>query len=140
LIAATLCEVFDGAATRISSHSQPHHRDSHAAPAPLLPGKPYRIALKLNDIGHRFGVGNKIRIAISNAYWPIVWPSPEADILSIHCGGSALSLPVRPPNDLDGKLPDLPEAESSRPLHQTQIEPPRNTWTVHFDAMTGEQC
>jgi predicted acyl esterase len=140
LIAATLCEVFpDGAATRISfGILNLTHRDGHETPAPLLPGKPYRIALKLNDIGHRFGVGNKIRIAISNAYWPIVWPSPEADILSIHCGGSALSLPVWPPNDLDGKLSDLPEAESSRPLQQTVIEPPRNTWTVHFDAMTGE--
>ena len=140
LIAATLCEVFpDGAVTRISfGILNLTHRDSHAAPAPLLPGKPYRIALKLNDIGHRFGAGNRIRIAISNAYWPIVWPSPEANVLSIHCGGSALSLPVRPPNDLDGKLPDLPEAESSRPLQQTAIEPPRNTWTVHFDAMTGE--
>ena len=140
LIVATLCEVFpDGAATRISyGILNLTHRDGHEKPSPLVPGKPYRVALKLNDIGHRFGAGNRIRIAISNAYWPIVWPSPEANILSIHCGGSALSLPARLACDLDGKLPDLPEAESSRPLQQTMIEPPRNTWTVHFDAMTGE--
>jgi len=139
-IVATLCEVFpDGAATRISfGILNLTHRDGHETPVPLVPGKPYRIVLKLNDIGHRFGAGNRIRIAISNAYWPIVWPSREANILSIHCGGSALSLPARQPSDLDGKLPDLPEAESSKPLQQTQIEPPRNTWTVHFDAMSGE--
>ncbi len=140
LIAATLCEVFpDGAATRIAyGILNLTHRDSHEVLAPLAPGQRYRIGLKLNDIGHRFGAGNRIRIAISNAYWPIVWPSPEANILSVHCGGSALSLPVRVPSELDGELPDLAQAESAKPLQQTEIEPSRNTWMVHFDAMSGE--
>jgi uncharacterized protein len=140
LIVATLCEIFpDGAATRISyGILNLTHRDGHETPAPLVPGQPYRIVLKLNDIGHRFGAGNRLRIAISNAYWPIVWPSPEVNVLSIHCTGSKLSLPVRGTSELDSKLPELPAAESAKPLQQTAIEAPRNTWTVHFDAMTGE--
>lgn len=140
LIAATLCEVFpDGAATRLSyGILNLSHRDSHEEPTPLVPGKLYRVVLKLNDIGHRFGAGNRIRIAISNAYWPIVWPSPEVNTLSIHCGGSSLTLPARPPSEHDRLLPELPEAESAEPLRQSETEPGRNTWTVHFDAFTGE--
>jgi uncharacterized protein len=140
LVAATLCEVFpDGAATRVSyAILNLTHRDSHEALTALVPGQRYPVTLKLNDIGHRFGAGNRVRIAISNAYWPIVWPSPEANVLSIHCRGSALSLPVRGSNVLDGSLPEFAEPQSARPLDQTQIEPGRNTWTTHFDAMTGE--
>ena len=140
LIAATLCEVFpDGAAARIAyGILNLSHRDGHEALAPMVPGQRYRIALKLTDIGHRFGAGNRIRIAVSNAYWPLVWPSPEANMLSIHCAAGTLSLPVRGASDLDGKLPVLAQAESAKPLRQTQIDPPRNTWTVHFDAMNGE--
>ena len=35
-----------------------------------------------------------MRVALSTANWPTLWPSPEAITLSIHRG--ALSLPVRP--------------------------------------------
>ncbi len=140
LIVATLCEVFpDGAATRISyGILNLTHRDGHETPAPLLPGKPYRIALKLNDIGHRFGAGNRIRIAISNAYWPIVWPSPETNMLSIHCGGSSLSLPLKTVNAYDAQLADFAEPQSAAPLAQTALKPGDNSWVTSTNAMTGE--
>ena len=138
-VAATLCEVFpDGASTRISfGLLNLTHRDGHESPEALVPGELYPVTLRLNDIGHRFGSGNRIRIALSNAYWPIVWPSPESNTLTIDCDGSSLSLPVRTPDQMDHKLPDLGAAESSAPLAQTELEPPGNSWTVHFDAFTG---
>ena len=139
-VVATLCEVFpDGAATRISyGILNLTHRESHQQPESLVPGKRFRVRLQLNDIGHRFGAGNRIRAAISNAYWPIVWPSPAANTLAIHCDRSELSLPVRRPNQFDDKLPALPAPQSSAPLRQTQIEPACNQWITRFDAMNGE--
>lgn len=138
LVAATLCEVFpDGASTRVSyGILNLTHRDSHETPEALVPGKVYRVALKLCDIGHRFGKGNRIRLALSNAYWPIVWPSPEANVLSIDCGMSELLLPVRPERSIDRSLEPFGEPESAPPLAQTEIEPGHNSWTTSFDAMT----
>ncbi len=139
LLAATLCEVFpDGAATRVSyGILNLTHRNSHEVPEPLAPGKAYDIVLKLCDIGHRFGKGNRIRLAISNAYWPIVWPSPGSNMLSITCDGSALELPVRAAQAIDESLKPFKPPQSASPLEQTELEPGLNTWTVTTDVMAG---
>ena len=139
LIAATLCEVFpDGAATRVTyGILNLTHRDSDEHPEPLEPGKAYRVRFKLCDLGHRFGKGNRIRLALSNAYWPIVWPSPEANVITIDCGGSELGLPRRAANVLDAKLAPFAEAESATPLVQNELEAGFNQWRESYDAMTG---
>jgi putative CocE/NonD family hydrolase len=137
-VAVTLCEVFpDGAATRISyGLLNLTHRKGHEKPKRLKPGKRYRVKVKLNDCGHRFGEGNRIRVAVSNAYWPTVWPSPEPAILSLYCERSRLHLPVRHGRgDIEVSLPP---PDSSPPLVQTQLEAGRNTWTTSDDIMTGE--
>ena len=38
----------------------------------------------MNEIGHVFPAGHRIRLAISTAYWPIVWPSPRPVRLVVH--------------------------------------------------------
>jgi len=70
------------------------HRDSHAAPTPLEPGRFYRVAADLNVCGHRFLAGHRIRLSIASAYWPLIWPAPYAATLTVRTGESALSLPT----------------------------------------------
>ncbi|MFO1091255.1 MAG: CocE/NonD family hydrolase [Hyphomicrobiales bacterium] len=139
-VAVTLCEVFpDGAATRISyGVLNLTHRNGHEDLKPIKPGRRYKVQVKLNDLGHRFGVGNRIRVAVSNAYWPTVWPSPEANLLKLYCKGSSFGLPVRAASPLDRKLPPFPPAESSAPFETVQLQPASNTWTVSENVMTGE--
>src|SRR5262249_5678381 len=60
---------------------------------------------KLNDCGHRFASGHRIRVSISSGYWPLVWPAPEWATLSIGAGESKLLLPVRGARPDDGKNP-----------------------------------
>ena len=45
--------------------------DSHASPKPLEPGKRYEVAVSLTEAAHVFAAGNRLRIAISNCYWPM---------------------------------------------------------------------
>jgi putative CocE/NonD family hydrolase len=71
------------------------HRDSHADPAPLEPGRVYTIRVPLNAAGHVFAAGRRIRLALSTSYWPTLWPSPERATLTLDCAGSTLALPVR---------------------------------------------
>ncbi|MDX1381908.1 MAG: CocE/NonD family hydrolase, partial [Xanthomonadales bacterium] len=104
-----LCDVApDGTSLRVSyALLNLSHRDGHAQPRPLEPGKPYTIDIALNDIAHAFPAGHRIRVALSSAYWPIAWPSPQAATLTVTAGKSTLLLPVRPPREADAELPEF---------------------------------
>jgi len=65
-------------------------------PAALKPGEFYDVELPLYLIAHRFKRGNRIRAALSENLWPLVWPSPQIATLNIALGDSYLVLPVRP--------------------------------------------
>src|SRR6202034_36980 len=93
------------------------HRDGHEQPALLAPGERTRVHIKLNDAGTVFPAGHKVRVAISTAYWPMIWPSPETATLQIFAG--TLDLPQRSPNDADGKLAPFLEPETATPEKPT---------------------
>ena len=72
------------------------HRDSHDHPKPLEPGRDYDVTLKGQFACYRFSAGSRIRVALSETWWPVVWPSPEPVTLEVTTGASFVSLPVRP--------------------------------------------
>jgi putative CocE/NonD family hydrolase len=106
-IGVRLCDVApDGTSLRVSYQVlNLAHRDSHAAPSPLEPGRKYRVRVKLNDCGHRFAAGHRLRVAISTAYWPMVWPAAADAVLTLAAGESRLLLPVRAARADDGGKP-----------------------------------
>src|SRR5262249_26602607 len=54
----------DGASLRVSyGLLNLTHRDSHEEPTPLVPGRRYRVRIKLNDAAHAFPRGHRIRLA-----------------------------------------------------------------------------
>ena len=140
LIAARLSDVApDGAATRVSyGLLNLTHRESHEHPTPLEPGRRYRVRLQLNDAGWAFPAGHRVRLALSTAYWPTAWPSPEPVTLTLYAGASALTLPERPPDPADAALPPLPPVETAPPLAVAAEEPPRTARVVRHDVVTGE--
>jgi uncharacterized protein len=89
------------------------HRDGHENPAVLATGERYRVRIQLNDMGSVLPSGHKIRLALSTAYWPMIWPSPETATVQIFAG--TLDLPQRPPNAADARLPPFLEPETSLP-------------------------
>jgi putative CocE/NonD family hydrolase len=96
LVAVRLTDVWpDGASTLITRGLlNLAHRDSDEHPGPLAPGERYTVDVTLNSIGYQVPAGHRIRLAVSPAYWPWAWPSPEPVTLSVFSGGSTLSLPV----------------------------------------------
>jgi putative CocE/NonD family hydrolase len=96
-IIARLCDVSpEGEVARVSfGVLNLTHRNSHAMPEPLVPGQHFSVRLQLNEAGHRFEAGHRLRIALSTAYWPMVWPAPEAGTLELEPGKSRLELPAR---------------------------------------------
>ena len=72
------------------------HAESHANPKPLLRNQPFDCQLNLDQIAYRIPAGHQLCIALSTAYWPTIWPSPELATLKLSEG--VLSIPVRSPS------------------------------------------
>ena len=132
-----LCDIWpDGASTRISyGILNLAHRDSHANPSPLQPGKRYRIRITLDDIAYGVPAGHRLRIAISTAYWPMIWPSPEAATVTLYGGTSRLDLPVR---GTAGHAPaPFAAPECSTPMSRTVLRESEHRRCTTQDAATG---
>lgn len=116
------------------------HRNSHEFPEALEPGKRHTVRVQLNDIAHTFAPGSRIRVAVSTAFWPIVWPSPRPATLSVFTGASSLCLPAREPRSSDADTRPLPPPRHSR-VHPTSLRADSEPGFVGFkiDRTTGVQ-
>ena len=114
------------------------HRDGHAEPKPLAPGQSTKVRLQLNDAGHRFAAGHQIRLALSTAYWPIIWPAPKAATVTIRAGSSMLLLPVRQPRAEDAKV-NFGPPEKSPAGASTEIRPGKVYRRISYDVESGRQ-
>ncbi|MCZ4316646.1 CocE/NonD family hydrolase [Comamonadaceae bacterium G21597-S1] len=116
LLAARLCDVApDGRSLRLSyGLLNLSHRDGSGSPRPLVPGQMVRVRLRLCGLAHRVPAGHRIRLALSNAYWPIAWPAPVSHTLTIHAGRARLQLPLlRPDAGLQDPAPAFGEPEGA---------------------------
>jgi uncharacterized protein len=77
------------------------------------------VQIKLNDAGSVIPAGHRLRLALSTAYWPMIWPSPEKATLAILSG--TLDLPVRASRETDVLLSPLPGPESALPETPTRF-------------------
>jgi uncharacterized protein len=71
-------------------------RNSMASPEDLVPGKVYPLTLELHLASWVFPKGHRIRIAVSNALWPMNWPTPYPMTTSVTLGGDAASRLILP--------------------------------------------
>lgn len=99
-------------------------RDSMSDPKPLETGQVHAIDLKLRPIAHRFSAGSRIRLSLSEGWWPKLWPSPVTPTFRLASGVSTLDLPFRIPEDQPTHFP-IPEIRSpSQPASLPVPTPP----------------
>lgn len=78
------------------------HRDSARQPAALVPGEWFPLDVELHFSSWVFPAGHRIRVAVGNAQWPMLWPTPEPLTTSLRLGGedgARIELPVIPPGE-----------------------------------------
>jgi putative CocE/NonD family hydrolase len=80
-------------------------RVSMADPVDLVPDEPYRVALKLHLATWVFPAGHRVRVAVSNALWPMNWPTPYPMTGTVLLGGADGSRIVLPCVPLTGLAP-----------------------------------
>ncbi|HUF86690.1 MAG TPA: CocE/NonD family hydrolase [Thermohalobaculum sp.] len=139
LVAARLSDVApDGGATRVTwGVLNLTHRDSHQTPAPLAPGRMHRARIELKHIAQRFAAGHRIRLALSTAYFPMVWPAPERVSLTVHPGESSLELPIRSASTDDDRLAPFAPPEQAPPLEREQLVPGESVARTLVDQADG---
>lgn len=73
----------------------PSQRVSRLNPEPLVPGQATTLSTGIHFTTWRFQPGHRIRLAVSNAQFPMIWPSPTPGVTSLILGGDTwLELPV----------------------------------------------
>ena len=121
------------------------HRESMREPTPLEPGREYRICFDLHMGSWVFPRGHRIHLAIGNAFWPTVWPTPFPMTTTLRIGGqqpTVVTLPVVPVrNGLPVPRFAPPEAEpgvgeGDAPALHVSSNVPGQGWTVSHDPVT----
>jgi putative CocE/NonD family hydrolase len=136
-VVARLCDVApDGSSVRIA-HGMLNlcHRDSRESPSPLMPGQTVEVSFAIDQMGYRLAAGHRLRLALSNSYWPFVWPSPEAGVLTVT--GGSLTLPVHRGADAAEWAP--PPAEHAKPWAHRVLRQGENRRYVERDLLSGKQ-
>ena len=95
------------------------HRRSHTRPERLTPGEVYEIAVESMCTAYKFPAGHRIRVIVTNADFPVIWPSPHPMTTTLYTGGdrpSHVLLPVLPAQRyLPGTLPVLADSIQKLP-------------------------
>jgi putative CocE/NonD family hydrolase len=73
-------------------------RRSRLRPEPLVPGEEFDLAFELHFTTWTFQPGHRIRLAVSNAQWPMIWPTPYPMTSRLALGDerTRLDLPLVP--------------------------------------------
>jgi hypothetical protein len=108
-------------------------RESMSNPRDLEPNKIYSLRVPMRFTSWVFPVGHRIRLSVSNAQWPMFWPTPYPMNTSLYFGrseSSRLLLPIAP---IAGTLPPPhfgSVKESDRPPVPQSVAPASPAWTL----------
>ncbi|ROO86255.1 hypothetical protein EDD29_3818 [Actinocorallia herbida] len=138
-VVARLCAVAPDGASSLVARGVLNltHRDGHAAPEPLEPGREYRVRVPLSGVGERIPAGHRLRVALSTQYWPWIWPAPETPTLGVRLGeGSRLLLPTTVPDDAPVSF-GPPRIAAPPPVSSLRAHEPE--MTPGFDPESGRR-
>jgi uncharacterized protein len=128
LVAVRLCDLAEDGTSALITYGLLNlsHRQSHESPSPLVPGKFYNVLVTLKPIAQVVPKGHCLRLAISSAYWPMAWPSPEPVTLKLDRAKSWIDLPIiaRPAGT---SRVSFEEAEHAKPGSIRIIQPGRES-------------
>jgi uncharacterized protein len=136
-IAVRLCDVYPDGTSAVMTYGVLNlsHRKSHEFPEACPVGEAFRVIVKLNDFGRTIPKGHRLRIAVQNQFWFVLWPQPELSIITLTSGTSRVRLPVRPPSPRDRDVRFAPP-EISQPVSVTMLREESHSKTIADDLGT----
>lgn len=92
----------------------PSQRISRLEPAALIPGELTTLTAQIHFTTWRYKPGHRIRLAVANAQFPMIWPSPTPGVTRLMLGNDTwLELPVVPVQNETKQPCILPMPEQS---------------------------
>lgn len=128
-----------------------NHLRSHEHPESLVPGKMYEAVIKLDALGQKIPKEHRLEVAVSPAYWPQAWPSPEVVELTLHTGeGTYMEMPARESTDEDKQAGNFQPPETASVMGREILreeersqeiihQPITQTWTLHDYSDEGKR-
>ena len=110
-IVVKICDVApDGFSTLVTTGwLRAVHRSSHERVEPITADQPLEARVPLWATSYRVPVGHRLRMSVSCADFPRIWPSRTNARLRLATGGGSLvRLPVVPPGGQRGRRPNRP--------------------------------
>jgi len=136
----------DGQVTQVAGAAfNGTHRNSAREPSDILSGEKFSLNINLHFTSWVFPKDHRIRIAISNAQWPMLWPTPMQMVSTLAIGGkngARFDLPVVPPGE--ECTPSLKEPSTSPILSGYEVIDSGGAggyaaiYSIQHDPETGE--
>jgi len=127
----------DGTVTQITGAGlNGAQRETMTEPRDLEPGKVYAVDITMHLTSWVFPQGHRIRLAISNALWPMALPTPYSMTTSLELGGSGgsrLVLPVVPAKGAPAPRFGPPQPSEERKDITSVGYPWPGEWTLERD-------
>ena len=136
----------DGQVTQVAGAAfNGTHRNSSREPEDIIPGEKFLLNIELHFTSWIFNEGHRIRVAISNAQWPMLWPSslPVNTSLEIGGEGTYINLPIMPSGKI--KSPNFKEPRANPTLRGYEVLDAGNITgyaaisSIQNDPNTGEK-
>ena len=112
----------DGQVTQVAGAAfNGTHRNSSREPEDIIPGEKFLLNIELHFTSWIFNEGHRIRVAISNAQWPMLWPSslPVNTSLEIGGEGTYINLPIMPSGKIE--TPNFKEPRANPTLRGYEV-------------------
>ena len=129
----------DGQATLVTGAGlSGAQRESASKPTPLEPGRLYPLGVELHFTSWVFPRGHRIRVAVSNAMWPMIWPTPYPMTTTLDLGGTNGSRIVLPVVPAESSRPRPAFAEPQRAPEPEGIRYAGDTWPGAWEICRDE--
>lgn len=123
----------DGASTRITyGVLNLSHRGSASDPQPMPVGDVQEVEVMLDHAGYTVPAGHRIRVSVSTAYWPLIWPAPQVVQLTITKGSLALPHPSQSMGN-----PTFAPPDAAEPWKTESLRPENHIRRHEIDQVTG---
>ncbi|MFJ9989828.1 CocE/NonD family hydrolase [Pseudomonas putida] len=97
-----------GASTLLSCASlNLNHRNGFEVHCPPVPGEPFQVALRFDLAAVSVQAGKRLRLTLSTACFPLLWPARKKAAITMSAGHHVLSLPTV---ELRGEGVEIPTA------------------------------
>lgn len=111
-------------------------RESKGEVTPVIPGQWYDVEIPIDTVAYRVPQGHTLRLSISSAYFPLLWPAPEFCTLGFDLAACSVDIPLHNLASMAATSP-FAEAEGAQGADLEVIKPVEYTREITQDAATG---